>query len=341
MTQHIYSISAIIPTFNEEANIAKCIASIRKQIYRQDKIEIIIIDDYSIDNTVTIAKKMGARVIYSGKKHIETSKSIGLRNAKGELVLFMDADIFLLSNRWIEKSVQAFCDNPDIVGSQTIYWHYDRRHSIYNRYCELFGVNDPFVYMLGKRGALRSFEKEWINKRAVIENKKDYFLAQFNPDNLPTLGSQGYLASKKKIIQYADWKPYYFHLDSTYQIVAKGHNKFALMKLEVEHNYVNSFFMYHKKLYRNIMLFLRFQRYRTYTYEIGSLKFFLTVFIMISVVYPLLQSIKGYRIKPDIAWFLHPLFCFTVPFVYFYVFVKWNIAVVLKRSTEIIAHKVL
>ena len=59
-------VSIVIPTLNEEKNIAKVIHGIRKNL-RSGRYEILVVDGHSRDNTAEIAKKLGARVIYDDK----------------------------------------------------------------------------------------------------------------------------------------------------------------------------------------------------------------------------------------------------------------------------------
>ncbi len=315
-------ISVITPTFNEEKNIKACIESIYLQDYPRKLIEIIVIDDNSTDGTVEIARSLGAKVFVSGFKHIEKSKSIGISKATGEFVLFMDADLRLTSKSWIKDFIYSLIENPKAVGAQAIYWKYSKSHNIYDRYCELYGINDPFVYMLGKRGVLSPVEKKWIRKENIINENDKYFVAKFNKDNLPTMGSQGYISRRKLIVDNSSWEPYLFHLDSIYELVEKGNDQFLLMKFSVEHKYVSTFFDFHKKLYRNLILFLKYRKFRKYDYGVNSAHFFITLILMVTVIYPLFISIKNFLKKPDIAWFLHPIFCVTVPALYAYVFTK-------------------
>jgi len=58
-------ISVVIPTLNEEENIGKVINEVKSELERYGyKYEIIVVDGYSTDGTVEIAKKHGAKVIF-------------------------------------------------------------------------------------------------------------------------------------------------------------------------------------------------------------------------------------------------------------------------------------
>jgi len=81
-------ISAIVLTKNEEKNIKKCLESIR-----QLADEIIVIDDNSDDKTRKIAKNFGAKVFKRKlKDNFSNQRNFGLKKARGEWVLFIDAD---------------------------------------------------------------------------------------------------------------------------------------------------------------------------------------------------------------------------------------------------------
>ncbi len=80
-------VTAIVLTKNEEKNIAKCLASLRFCN------EVVVIDDYSIDKTVEIARRYGARVFQRHlKDDFASQRNFGLSKAKKGWVLFVDAD---------------------------------------------------------------------------------------------------------------------------------------------------------------------------------------------------------------------------------------------------------
>lgn len=84
-----YFISVIIPTKNEEANITRCLKSIK---WRKKPIEIIVVDNYSTDKTVQIAKNLGAKVFQKGPER-SAQRNFGAKKAKGKYLFFVDADM--------------------------------------------------------------------------------------------------------------------------------------------------------------------------------------------------------------------------------------------------------
>jgi glycosyltransferase involved in cell wall biosynthesis len=100
-------VSVVIPTFNSEKTIGKCLESIKNQTYKN--VEIIVVDKNSNDKTVEIAKRYGVRVI-KGNYNKPQARNIGILNAKGEIVFLSDSD-FVLEKELIKEAVEVFRKN--------------------------------------------------------------------------------------------------------------------------------------------------------------------------------------------------------------------------------------
>lgn len=89
-------VSIIIPTFNCQNTILRCIESIQEQDY--ENIEIIIVDDGSTDDTVKICERLQRnKLLLIQKKNagVSSARNVGLRAMRGDFFMFVDADDYL------------------------------------------------------------------------------------------------------------------------------------------------------------------------------------------------------------------------------------------------------
>ena len=92
-------LSIIIPCKNEEEQLPKLLASIKRQTFTD--YEIIVADAHSKDRTREIAESFGARVVEGGMPGPGRNK--GALQAQGTHLLFLDADVTFLSHRYLEN----------------------------------------------------------------------------------------------------------------------------------------------------------------------------------------------------------------------------------------------
>ena len=84
-------ISIIIPTYNEEDNIAELIPYLQKHSLRKDT-EIIVVDAESCDDTLKNAKTCGVTCIVSDKKGRAAQMNAGVDHSSGDILYFVHAD---------------------------------------------------------------------------------------------------------------------------------------------------------------------------------------------------------------------------------------------------------
>lgn len=117
-------ISIIIPAYNEEAVIEKAVGSVFNQ--NIEPIEVLVINNTSTDDTASVARKAGASVITEDQKGLQYARSRGLQEAKGEYIVFMDADSWMPQGL-LQKSLGYFKKHPDVVGVSCAVDFYDGR----------------------------------------------------------------------------------------------------------------------------------------------------------------------------------------------------------------------
>lgn len=100
------NISFIIPSYNTEKTIGKTIQSILNQRYK-GKIEIIVIDDCSKDNSIKIIKKFRKVKLIQNKKNLGLAKTLnkGIKNSKYDLISIVWGDCVLKTNNWLNHLV--------------------------------------------------------------------------------------------------------------------------------------------------------------------------------------------------------------------------------------------
>jgi len=97
-------VSVVIPTYNSEKTLAKCLESIKNQTYKNT--ESVIVDNFSTDKTTEIAREHGANVIKI-KAIRSKARNIGIWKSKGYFVLSIDSDMEL-TKKVVEECVKIF-----------------------------------------------------------------------------------------------------------------------------------------------------------------------------------------------------------------------------------------
>ncbi|ABZ94444.1 Glycosyltransferase [Leptospira biflexa serovar Patoc strain 'Patoc 1 (Ames)'] len=122
------TVTIVIPCLNEELTlpyVLKKLVQVKKENSKVYEIEILVSDNGSTDKSVSIAKQFGARVVPAKDRGYGAALDSGIRNAKGEIVVFADADDtydFLEAPLLINKLVSG--DYDMVIGSRldgTIY----------------------------------------------------------------------------------------------------------------------------------------------------------------------------------------------------------------------------
>lgn len=202
-------VSVIIPAYNEEKYIKKCLKSINNQTLRREEYEVIVCDDASTDKTSTIAKKYADKLIRLKKcKTIGEVRNKGAKKAKGEILLFVDADTKLKSD-FLQKILE--CKTTFGI-SKNLYYGDEDFISLLNILNNFFLKNIPRLAVTP--GCCMYINKKEFNRIGGFN--KDY---KRNEDNLFFQK----LFKQKKKISLVDSKVY----TSDRKLKQKGRLKFA------------------------------------------------------------------------------------------------------------------
>lgn len=108
-------ISIIIPVMDRAEELGRCLDSISRLRYPKEKLELIVVDDGSRDNSKEVAASFGAVVLDSGGTGTgpAAARNCGSKVARGELLAFIDSDC-IASAEWLEELVGLF-DDPEVA----------------------------------------------------------------------------------------------------------------------------------------------------------------------------------------------------------------------------------
>jgi glycosyltransferase involved in cell wall biosynthesis len=107
-------VSVIVPTWNEEKYLPRCLSSLVNQKDRE-QFEIVVVDGGSTDRTVDVAEKYADKVLVKPGAPVGTARNNGAQHAEGEILAFIDADT-MASNHWIRQIADTLHENPAAAG---------------------------------------------------------------------------------------------------------------------------------------------------------------------------------------------------------------------------------
>lgn len=319
------SISIIIPTFNSAKTLSQCLDSIFIQDYPRDKLEVIIADGGSGDNTLDIVKQfmdkgsMQARVCENPLKTGEAGKAAGLKKARNEIAAFVDSDNILPDSHWLSDMVKPFSD-PEIIAAEPLGYIYRPADGFITRYCALIGMNDPICLFLGNYDRYSYLTGRWTQVPHEEEDRGNFLKVRLFKESLPTIGANGFLI-RKPILEKCGIGDYLFDIDIIAELLEKGDEgiRFAKVKTGIIHIFSGNLTTFARKQRRRVRDYLYFQRLKIRKFpwkKASKLKLSKFVLYCLLIVPLAVQSLRGYFRKPDRAWFFHPLACWITLWEY-------------------------
>lgn len=290
-----------------------------------EKVEVIIVDGGSTDETLEIARNFKVKIFRNPLRTGEAGKSVGLMVAEGELVAFVDSDNILPDVNWLKSMVSPF-EHEDLIGSEPHAFTYRGQDPLITRYVALYGVCDPLQLYVGNRERWHSARLNWTDDTShEALDKGSHYLVKFRKETkIPTIGANGFLGRRELLLK-ANCKPYYFDIDVVYELVQMGFKKVAMVKIGIVHLHANSIEIFIRKAYRRIRDYFYFRSSRKYPWGAtikGMAIFALHTLTMLPLTK---EAVKGYSRKPDVAWFFHPFACMLVLLTYGFFYLMFRI----------------
>lgn len=173
---HSLLVSVIIPVYNVEKYLNRCVDSVLNQSYKN--IEVILINDGSIDNSPTICdyyleRDNRVKVIHQQNGGLSDARNKGIDNSIGDYIIFLDSDDYWLNSYGLEQIVDKLNNNniDVLIFQYKKYFEIKKKYSANILRCDsekFLSVEDKLKYLI----QTRSYESSSWNK--VI--KRDLFL---------------------------------------------------------------------------------------------------------------------------------------------------------------------
>lgn len=105
------TVSVVIPVKDRAEELKRCLGSLSCLTYPREKLQIIVVDDGSSDNSAEVARQAGARVVSSGGtgRGPAAARNVGAAAARGEILAFIDSDC-TASQEWLTELLPVFTD---------------------------------------------------------------------------------------------------------------------------------------------------------------------------------------------------------------------------------------
>lgn len=327
-------ISIAIATFNSERTLEKTLLSIKKQDYPQNKIEILIIDGGSIDKTREIAKKYGCIILHEPKKELINRKQMGLLNASGKFLVYLDSDESLENTKSLRVKYEIFLKNRLVKAVRSEGFKSPSQTSFINHYLNEFG--DPFTFYLYRESySYKFFIKEWKEKYKVLEENSEYVIFDLYKHNSSLIefwaaGNMVDLEYVRSAFPLVSQDPALVPL-LFYLLIGKG-KLLAIMKNDVIiHDSSATLNKYLKKILARIKSnlfqtdlgkggFSGRERFQSRSYLIK--KFFFPIYAF-SILLPLIDSIYLSTSRKRLSYLIHlPLSIYTAVFIVYFMILK-------------------
>ncbi len=173
-------VSIVIPTHNSQASLSLVLESIKHQVYPNHKIEILIIDGNSVDETLSIASKYNCKLLKNPRTDQVYAKYLGYKKARGIYIMFLDSDEVLNNKFSLRNKVVTLSQNPKAKAAISSGYAVAEQYPPINAY--LSDVGDPFTYYMYRdskdprfflKNLKINYKKESEDGNAVVFNFSD------------------------------------------------------------------------------------------------------------------------------------------------------------------------
>jgi glycosyltransferase involved in cell wall biosynthesis len=313
------TVTAVLPTLNAQRYLDECLRALREQDYAGE-IEILIVDGGSTDRTVAIAREHGVdRILENPLRSGEAGKAVGVKAARGDLILLLDSDNIVVGSDWLRRMVRPFIEDDEVIGCEPARFEYRRQDHPINRWHALLGAADPLTIYTGNYARDSVLTGRWTDCPHACESRDGWERVRLYPNWVPVLGANGFMI-RKVAYETVPVGDYLFDLDYVHQLVLAGHSVVGRADVAVRHYFCDGVRRFKAKTRRRVddYFFFSSSGQRSYPWTGRRTRAMAEFVVSTVLVVPIVrEAMRGYRRYPDVeAWAWHVFACWITLLVY-------------------------
>ena len=224
------SVSVIIPVFNGERTLGRCLENLLIQNYPHDLYEIIVVENGSTYATSSIAERYPIHLLHSKERGPAAARNLGIANSQAEIIAFTDADCVTDPN-WLLELIRPYTEATvgGVAGKILAYVHEERN------FIETF--SDEFAplrnYVSGKDEFLpHLYTANASYRRSVLEKLGGFNPAMFTGEDVD-LSWRAQLFTKSEV-RYAPDAIIYHHHRSTWKSLGRQYRQYGFGEIMLD-----------------------------------------------------------------------------------------------------------
>ena len=317
-------ISVVIPTYNSAKTLKLVLPSIREQDVDQERLEILVVDGGSTDDTVKLARTYGARVIPNPRRLPVPALCIGFNEAKGRYCVITGADEVYIAPDQLSRRMDVFKKHPEVKSILANRLLTPKHMGFSCSYVNIYG--DPFTQFVAQvKGTM--IDNMWRN--LVIQEGETYIF-RFDEAGAPFIGDGGTTTIDMDYVRKEfseELKAEHFASLMFFEVARKSRYAAVIKSDNIMHYSAASFGVYLKKLvYRIINNIFDVEQsgygLMAQTNKKLSRRKYLYPLYCFSVVLPVIDAIVMSIKFKDAKLLAHPFYCYFVLFTIMWMYIK-------------------
>ncbi len=288
-------ISIIMPTLNAGLLLDNCLVSIAAQTYPRDRVEILLADAFSKDDTRAIAARYGARVLDDHGGNMEEGKRLAFAHASGDYIVFVDADNEFTHPDYLDLAIRGLERNPQALGVESYYLPSAKMSSFCRYVTARLHISDVLSWLMTRNPLLVAREGN-LERWTLPGSSCSY-----------PLGANGFVfrrADLESVLREG-------HVQDTHaplRLMQRGQREWLRVQGRgVHHYYVQTCWGFVKKRRRAIAHYFRIrdQASESWLSEKPPVPIWLAGLYCVTFVGPIWHALRGWCRDGDAAWLWH------------------------------------